>query len=288
MSESVFRNLCHGNCARKDNSSDHSLVKRPPRYIGKNAASLYGESTVFVNLPDDIIATESRSDNFFRWIIRSPIQCAAVVYFFRFPCFIRRGVKSNCSDTLEGIVSNKRRVSTKENSTNVGAAGERPPLNARHTVRYRDACQAGTTRKHRAHDTCHALRNNGVRQRFSIQVNYSRAAWNLPAPEIQPAFKARKIYRRNTIAAGEGIAPNARQAFWNGDARQAGAVVERIAPNAPHALWNGDACQAGAAGERTVLNTRHAFWNGNARQASAVVERPLPNARHAVTDCYAA
>ena len=63
---------------------------------------------------------------------------------------------------------------------------------------------------------------------------------------------------------------------------QASATGKRIIANTRHTIWNGDTRQAGAILESRIANARHAVGDRDARQTGATVERRRSDARHAI------
>ena len=73
-----------------------------------------------------------------------------------------------------------------------------------------------------------------------------------------------------------------RVSFFNGDAREAAALLERMIADARHAFGNREARKATAIVERPTADARHAIRDREAREATAIGERPTADARHAI------
>ena len=89
---------------------------------------------------------------------------------------------------------------------------------------------------------------------------------------------------REATAIIERLIADARHAIRNRDTREATATGERLNADARHTIRNRDARETDAKGERLIADARHATANRDARETDATIERILTNARHAVFD----
>ena len=72
-----------------------------------------------------------------------------------------------------------------------------------------------------------------------------------------------------------------RVSFFNGDAREATAIIEHRLADARHAVGNRNACETATTRERGSADTRHTIRNRDTREATAIIERFIADARYA-------
>ena len=117
---------------------------------------------------------------------------------------------------------------------------ERRITKARHTISYRDACQATATEESTIVDTCHAVRN---------------------------------CYARKPDAILERPISNTRHAVRYRDVRQATATGECRIADTCHTIWYRDACQTTTMIECKITKARYTVRYYDTRQTTAIGER---------------
>ena len=178
-----------------------------------------------------------------------------------------------------------------------GAAGERSPIDADHTLRDHNTGQAGAVEECLRTNAGHAFGDHNAGQADAglehTATNAGHAVRDLNTDQVGTAVERIHINAGHAVgdhnagqagAAAECIRTNAGHTLRDQNAGQTGAIGERGSTNAGNALRKHDINQTGAAIERILKNAGDAIRNDNMSQVGAALERIRTNVGHAGLD----